>query len=438
MDDIETLKVNRSWRTPPPDHPAGLLKFHPLEEGARMRFFALQEARLELGRSAACGVVLDDSEASRRHAALERRPADEGGWAIVDLESANGVFVNGVRAARHPLEGGEVIRVGATLFRFLARGTAPASRHHAVSSAGFVGGPSVEGVLDLLTRAAKSDLSLLITGETGTGKELAARQAHEASARAQGPFVAVNCSAIPLEIAESELFGHVRGAFTGAVADKRGLVLAASGGTLFLDEIGEMPPPVQVKLLRVLQDRRVRAVGGAEEVAADVRLVAATNLDLAQRVSEGAFRADLHARITELELHLPPLRARIEDVPLLAAHFAAKHAPGAAAIPVEALELLCCQRWPYNARQLESAVRRAIVIAEGAGQLRPEHFLGPGSAGDDGPPPLEDPEAAALDRALTAHAGDVRRAAAALGISRSQLYRRAKRLGIHPQRYRGS
>jgi transcriptional regulator with PAS, ATPase and Fis domain len=437
--DEGTLKVDRSLRTPGAVHPPGLLVFHPLEGGDQMRFHALEEDLLEIGRSPECGVVLPDTEASRIHARLERAGD---GWRVFDLGSANGVFVNGSRVASRPLRGGEVVRIGATLCRFLDPGTAPASRHHEVLTTGLLGGPSVDGLVDVLTRAAKSDLNVLITGETGTGKELAARHVHQASDRAELPFLAVNCAAVPAEIAESELFGHVKGAFTGALADAPGLIRQAHGGTLFLDEIGEMPAPIQAKLLRVLQDHRVRPVGGAADEEVAIRLIAATNLDLNRAVSDGRFRADLHARIAELEVALPPLRRRIEDIPLLVEHFLAKHGAPGASVAVEVLELLCCQRWPYNVRQLENTVRRALVLAKEKTSLGPEHFLPASGAGDAGnndadeQPGLSDPAEIELDRALAEHEGDVHQAAAALGISRSQLYRRAKMFGIQPQRYR--
>jgi two-component system response regulator PilR (NtrC family) len=222
------------------------------------------------------------------------------------------------------------------------------------------------GVFELIETIAQTSSTVLITGESGTGKELAARAIHFNSLRRERPFVAVNCGALTETLLESELFGHVRGAFTGAAANKKGLIEVADRGTIFLDEIGEMSPLMQVKLLRVLQERTFRRVGGTEETPADIRIIAATNRDLQQMVAEGKFREDLFYRINVIPLHLPPLRERQEDIPLLAAHFVSRFAADLAkpiqGLAAESLALLTRYHWPGNIRELENAMERAVAL----------------------------------------------------------------------------
>jgi two-component system response regulator AtoC len=235
----------------------------------------------------------------------------------------------------------------------------------------FVGSsPAVQEMLRHVRKVAPTKTTVLLTGESGTGKELVARAIHELSPRAAMPFVAVNCGAIPAELLESELFGHVRGAFTDASRDKKGLAAEADGGTLFLDEIGELPFGLQVKLLRFLEDEQVRRVGDTRSERVDVRVVAATARDLARAVKDGQFREDLFYRLNVLQVRLPALRERPEDVPALVEHFLAKYrrlrpdAPLAGVTP-GALEFLVTHRWPGNVRELEHAVERAVVLADG-------------------------------------------------------------------------
>jgi two-component system, NtrC family, response regulator AtoC len=226
-------------------------------------------------------------------------------------------------------------------------------------------------VLDLAATVAPYPSSVLITGESGTGKEALARGVHESSPRAREPFIPVNCGALPEALIEAELFGHEKGAFTGAERARPGLFVEARGGTLFLDEIGELPPSVQVKLLRALQERRVRPLGSATERDVDVRVIAATARDLDEEVAAGRFREDLFFRINVVRLHLPPLRARPEDVPLLASHFVAKHGrrlglasttdPGG-----DVLKALSGYSWPGNVRELENVMERALILSAGA------------------------------------------------------------------------
>jgi two-component system response regulator PilR (NtrC family) len=220
---------------------------------------------------------------------------------------------------------------------------------------------------------ATTNSTVLITGESGTGKDLVARAIHYNSLRRERPFVALNCGGVPETLLESELFGHMRGAFTGADSNKKGLIEVAEGGTIFLDEIGEMTMTMQVKLLRVLQDRRFRRLGGTDEVQADIRVIAATNQDLEKLVASGRFREDLFYRINVIRMHLPPLRERREDVPLLASHFLSKYADQmkkpVRSIAHEALALLGAYGWPGNVRELENVIERAVALEQTAAIL---------------------------------------------------------------------
>lgn len=226
--------------------------------------------------------------------------------------------------------------------------------------------PAMQRVCALIEAIAGTSSTVLITGESGTGKEVAARAIHRLSSRASKPFVAINCGALTETLLESELFGHVKGAFTGALATRRGLIEEADKGTIFLDELGEMSPLMQVKLLRVLQERRFRRVGGTEEVAADIRVIAATNRDLGRMVAEGTFREDLYYRVNVIPVALPPLRARVEDIPLLAEHFLARAGEemgrAVTGLSPEATDVLVRYRWPGNIRELENAMERAVAL----------------------------------------------------------------------------
>ena len=230
--------------------------------------------------------------------------------------------------------------------------------------------PAMHAVFQLVETIAPTSSTVLITGESGTGKELVARAIHFNSPRTDRPFVAVNCGALPESLLESELFGHMRGAFTGADLNKKGLIEVAEKGTVLLDEIGEMSPMMQVKLLRVLQERTFRRVGGTEEIEADIRVIAATNRDLSKMVSDGQFREDLYYRINVIPVHLPALRERQEDIPLLAEHFMAKYSAQVgkpiAGLSPEALHSLLAYHWPGNIRELENAMERAVTLERGS------------------------------------------------------------------------
>jgi Nif-specific regulatory protein len=311
--------------------------------------------------------------------------------------------------------------------------------------------PALREVLSRAARVAPADTTVLIGGESGTGKELVARAIHHASRRADAPFVAINCAALPETLLESELFGHERGAFTGADRQKPGRFELAAGGTLFLDEVAELSPAVQAKLLRVLQEHEFERVGGTATLKADVRLIAATNRDLERAVEAGKFREDLYYRLNVFTLHLPPLRERGDDVLLLADHFVrtlglrlGKGDPG---LSRDVREALLAHLWPGNIRELENALERALILSDGGlitpTQLgldrrmprRPQPAAASGAANAPGAPlehSLPEWERRMIEEALTKARGNKSRAAQILGLTRSQLYTRLKRHGLEP------
>jgi DNA-binding NtrC family response regulator len=300
--------------------------------------------------------------------------------------------------------------------------------------------PAMREIFALIKRIAHGRSSVLVTGESGTGKEVVARAIHFHGDRTEKPFVPINCTAIPEGLLESELFGHVRGAFTGAHASKRGLFEKADGGTLFLDEIGDMGLVLQGKLLRVLQDREIRAVGGTQSVRVDVRIIAATNRDLEAEIAAGRFREDLFYRLNVIPIHIPPLRERPEDVPALVEAFLRRHADGRRRFfAPEALERLLAHAWRGNARELENVIERALALSD-AETLGPEDVPLPGGVTPE-KPRGEDFLAGAAAHGMTLHelseryteqvlhstGGNKVQAARILGIDRKTLYRRAER-----------
>ena len=296
-------------------------------------------------------------------------------------------------------------------------------------------------VLRLAETVAPTDSTVLITGESGTGKEVIARYIHELSARTDNSFLSINCGALPESLLESELFGHVKGSFTGAVKDKSGLFTAANKGTFFLDEIGETTPSTQVKLLRVLQQREVIPVGATEAVAVDTRVLAATNRDLEEEIKRGSFRADLFYRLNVIALHLPPLRQRVDDIPVLAESFLRASATARGEAPKqlaeEALDALMAYSWPGNVRELENALERAVILSPGESiraDALPERVTARRAeplVSERAPitPTLEAIERAYIQWVLQNEGGNKSRAADMLGIDPSTLYRKLARYG---------
>lgn len=304
----------------------------------------------------------------------------------------------------------------------------------------------MQEIFELITEVADSDATVLIEGESGTGKELVARAIHHLGPRSAGPYVAVNCSALAEGVLESELFGHVQGAFTGATRDKRGRFEAAAGGTIFLDEIGDVAPAIQVKLLRVLQQRIIERVGSEESVPVDIRVIAATNRPLAEMVAEGSFRRDFYYRLRVVPIHLPPLRERRDDLPLLAQHFVERFREetgrNVEGLDPEATSLLLDYPWPGNVRELENAIEYAFVKVRG-GLISPEHLppelrnpspiASPSGTPDSNPAPIVQramPDKEQIHYELHQAGWNIARAARRLQISRTTLYKKISELGL--------
>jgi DNA-binding NtrC family response regulator len=404
------------------------------DRGQRFVIDGTQPSRSLLGQSPACEIRLADPQVSRRHVALETKSA---ALRVTDLGSTNGTFVDRVRVFDAELHGEELLRVGATLLRVERDDTAEVSVPPATSF-GRIVGASVEmrRLYPLCLRLAASDVPVVLEGETGTGKEVLAESLHEQGPRAAGPFVVFDCTAVPPNLVESELFGHERGAFTGAVGARRGIFEQAHGGTLLIDEIGDLDPMLQPKLLRALEKGEIRRVGGDRWVRVDVRVLAATRRDLDREVQAGRFRDDLFHRLVVARIELPPLRERRGDVRLLTAHFCRELGGDEHALPADLLARWEDSPWPGNVRELRNSIARRIALGELAVDIR-----GPSSAED----PATDPDAGdvvesllrqglpytvARDRLLLAfeeryvqrvlseHGNDVSRAAAASGIGR--------------------
>jgi transcriptional regulator with PAS, ATPase and Fis domain len=334
-------------------------------EGPDMGRAQVIGARLEVGTDAACGLVLTDERASHRH--LEITP-DGKGWLVRDLGSTNGTHYEGSRIKEAHVPAGATLKVGHS---FLRVQLAPEPLEVAPSQSRRFGELVAESlamreVFAVLELASQSEATVLLEGETGTGKELAARAVHEASPRRKGPFVAIDCGALPESLLESELFGHVRGAFTGASQGRAGAFVRAHQGTIFLDELGAVSPAVQARLLRVVEERRVRPVGSDAEKELDVRLVAASRLSLEARVAEGAFRPDLFYRLSVVRVTLPPLRARREDIAPIVTELLRRRGLEAGEIDGPNLDLLMAHGWPGNVRELRNVVERALALSPSA------------------------------------------------------------------------
>jgi transcriptional regulator with AAA-type ATPase domain len=459
-DDSGRASVDRSVQYAP--HLVVLLECdRPLASGARYALDGIERvligrgadrrvAQRERGGGGTLDLRLPGRSLSANHARLVRVGSD---WAIEDLGSKNGVFVRGSRVTRHLLAPGEPFEVGHTYLRVVP------------SLPMLADGPSdldVEGVSDelpatldsalasrfkALATIAWSDVPVLILGESGTGKEVVARWMHRCTRR-NGRFVAVNCGAIPSALVESSLFGHVKGAFSGAVRDELGFVRSATGGTLFLDEIADLRPESQATLLRVLQEREVVPVGSTRPVPVDVRLVAATHASLADLVRRGAFRQDLFARIAGFTVGLPPLRERLDDFGILVASLLRKitgDATPAISLEPEVGRAILSYDWPLNIRELEQALATCVTLAKGgcidASHLPPQLALAlvprntvEQSAGDlnerDRGLRLE------LLAQLERHAGNLADVARAMGKARMQVHRWCRRFGVDPNVYR--
>jgi transcriptional regulator with PAS, ATPase and Fis domain len=386
---------------------------------------------------------INDPSVSRVHCELTVGTAEV---TLRDLGSTNGTWIDDVRVREVEVPIGTVVRLGRSAFRIEAGDASGTLALSEASQFGELVGDSLEmrSVYAILERAAPTDTTLLLQGETGTGKDVAARSVHAASRRASGPFVPVDCGAIPENLIESELFGHVRGAFTGAVQTRVGAFEEAAGGTLFLDEIGEMPLSMQPKLLRAIESRAIKRVGAPATVPVDVRIIAATNRSLARCVNEGTFREDLYYRLAVVEVSLPPLRARRDDIPSLAARIVEQLTGRTEPLAPDFVEMLRRRAWRGNVRELRNFLERAVTL----GQLS----SGPGASPPAAPAvlpegierivPLHLPLKEARDAWMQAFesiyvrammdrtSGNLKRAAELAGVSRRFLQRLIARLGL--------
>ncbi|HEX8796015.1 MAG TPA: sigma 54-interacting transcriptional regulator [Polyangiaceae bacterium] len=406
-----------------------------------------------LGRSEPADVILPHTAVSRLHARISRT---DDGYVLRDLDSRNGVLVQGRRITEAVLRPHDVVRIGDALFKFVDRGVhahaayridgtvAPEARR--VTIAGAVGGLQMARVSAEIATIGPTDLPVLISGETGTGKELVARALHEASGRS-GPFRAINCAAIPQNLVETELFGFKKGAFTGATRDHPGLVRAAMGGTLLLDEVGDMPLEAQAKLLRMLESHEVRPVGGVLTEGIDVRVIAATHRDLRASVESGAFRGDLFARLNVASVALPPLRHRKEDLWMLVRRTMADAGAADRGVTFRFMVAVCHYDWPFNVRELVSAVRRAVSVSDRGPLDAPDlpeavttAMTDYGKQGDAPAAgkkvPAGRPSASELAELLREHHGNVAAVARVLGKDRAQIHRWMHQLGIDPDAFR--
>lgn len=335
-----------------------------VERGDEVSELPVDSLRVTGGRSSVNDVVLDDDAVSALHFELR---LGESGVGLRDLGSTNGTWVAGARIESAWLEPGASFRVGGARLRLIEAteidvAISPDSHFGDMQGAS----PVMRELFAILERLAPTPIDLLITGETGTGKEVAARAVHDAATGRTGPFRVLDCAALPRELAEATVLGHRKGAFTGAVADQAGCFEAAHGGTLFIDEVGELPLDLQPKLLRVLERREVVRIGEHAPRPVDVRVIAATHRDLRQMVGDGSFREDLYYRLADAAIELPPLRDRGDDIALLAEEFRRECARDESIeLSAEALTTLRRDRWPGNVRQLRRAVRRAVFLAEG-------------------------------------------------------------------------
>ena len=438
-DPLEERTRSLAWASEAGDSPR-LLVFW---EGG----FAAREVRagrsLVIGRAQDCDVHVIHPSVSRRHVAVHAGPP----LSVEDLGSANGTLLNGAPLLAHQatlLEPGKVVEAGAAVLVIHAPASASDLFTPPITVSQSAGREEpMARVRRLVELVAVSGLSVILLGETGVGKDVTAEMIHARSPRARGPFVRLNCAAVPEALLESELFGHERGAFTGAVSSKPGLLETANGGTFLLDEVAEMPLATQAKLLRVLENREVRRVGGLEPRPIDVRFIAATNRNLAERVSDERFRRDLYYRLNGISIRIPPLRERLAEVGPLARAFVEEACAriGRRPLPIDpgVLQLLRAQPWQGNIRELRNVIERAIVLCE-HDVLRVEHIVldesgePPASLATAAPPSadLRDDvagyERARIIDALERAGGNQTRAAELLGVTRRAL---AGRIAVH-------
>jgi DNA-binding NtrC family response regulator len=423
------------------------------QSGRRCRLRVLGESAVEIaippigvvvGADPACDVVVTDAAVSRRHCSIA--PTDAG-FAVVDLGSRNGTFVDQVAVTRATVPAGAIVRVGGTSLQLLPDEIAIEIEPSAASSFGALYGASdaMRRVFAMLERASGSDASILFIGESGTGKELAARAVHDHSARKNGPFVVFDCGATTETLVESDLFGHRKGAFTGAASDRVGAFAQAHGGTLFLDEIGDLPLALQPKLLRLLEAGEVTPLGGTRSERYDVRVIAATHHDLWDEAGAGSFRGDLYYRLAVVEVCLPPLRKRTSDLPELVARMLGNLGAPKTNIAGPSLERLTGYHWPGNVRELRNVIARAVALSPSGTMFdrMPIMLRASANADDERPRATADRqfhkakdelvgrfEREYLEDLLRRANGNMTDAAQRAGLERKYLYRLLERVGV--------
>jgi DNA-binding NtrC family response regulator len=439
FDDVETVLAPKVPRSSPAGSTFALAVVEGPDSGKRLLIAPGDPSRALVGQSPACALRLGDRLVSRRHAALELAGTR---LRLTDLGSTNGTFVQGLAVLDVLLAGGELVRVGETTIRVDLAAQGPAQQLTAATRFGKIVGasPEMRRLYPLCERIARSAVPVIIEGETGTGKEVLAESLHEEGPRANGPFVVFDCTAVAPNLVESALFGHERGAFTGATESRRGVFEEAHGGTLLLDELGDLDLPLQAKLLRALERGEVQRVGSGRWIKVDVRVLAATRRDLDREIQLGRFRDDLYFRLAVARIELPPLRRRTGDITVLAQHFWKRLASRGEPFPADFGARLEAYDWPGNVRELYNAVARRVALGElapiatartGAGD-GPASVPPPASGGDgiEAVLALDLPlvrarervveafERRYVQRVLAQHGGNVTSAAAASGIAR--------------------
>ncbi|MEZ4403809.1 MAG: sigma 54-interacting transcriptional regulator [Kofleriaceae bacterium] len=440
MPDYVSARPPRPSR--PSDVPAGQTRLRPVASGCQayaLRILHGPDAGappvtvvepVAIGTAATNHLVVTDAAVSRFHCELTATPT---GLYVRDLGSTNGTFIDGLRVEAAYLRSGARLQLGATVIGVDDATVAEAEALPSAEQFGRVlgGSPAMRRVFSVIERVARTDATVLLEGETGTGKTLIAQMMHEHSDRAAAPFIVVDGSAIPPALIESELFGHEKGAFTGAHAARPGAFEAARGGTVFLDEIGELPLDMQPKLLRALEERVIKRVGANEPVHLDLRLIAATNRDLRQEVNRSSFRADLYYRLNTVRVKVPALRERPEDIPLLVSTFYRQFAGAGEAPPAALLLELCRRPWPGNVRELRSAVERAVVLGDAEpdddGGCEPTELVAGMSFRDAKEQAVARFERRYVRELIAAHQGNLSRAARSVRMDRNHLRDLAKR-----------
>jgi DNA-binding NtrC family response regulator len=439
MKEHRTRKIRTKGATPQPFY-VRRGKLVVLSGPDKGKTLVVDQPELTIGSKQDSDLVLSDPTVSRLHAVLIE---SAGGYLIRDMDSTNGTYLDGVLVREAFLDFGRTVSLGETQMKFVPFEQRIEVFPSSENVFGEVYGQSLEmrNIFGVLERVSSTDVTIVLTGETGTGKELLARAIHGRSLRARGPFVVFDCGSVAENLIESELFGHEKGAFTGATSSRQGVFETAQGGTLFLDEIGELGLDLQPKLLRVLETREVKRVGGTMTGRIDFRLIAATHRDLATEVKAGRFREDLFYRISVLRLRIPPLRERKEDIPLVA-HQLLRNLSSEYKIGVvpeaarETLEILISYDWPGNIRELRNVLSRTIAMGGQKVICPRDLLLSPDSEvttmrmdsliGKS----LQEIESAAIVQTLNAHDGNKTQTARALGIAYSTLYEKMKKYGI--------